>query len=118
MSHADATTALKIYKTFCKDTERVVAYLGIAKKLYNVLNVPIPNLKHVRSETRLIPWHFADVIWKQAPVSLAGSLEEYLNDPNFEKNRQEYRENKRVADGGDPGERTLSFCLHFEDVQC
>ncbi|GAA5952915.1 hypothetical protein JCM3765_003005 [Sporobolomyces pararoseus] len=83
MSHADATTALKIYKTFCKDTERVVAYLGIAKKLYNVLNVPIPNLKH-------------------APVSLAGSLEEYLNDPNFEKNRQEYRENKRVADGGEP----------------
>jgi hypothetical protein len=47
MSHSDATTALKIYKTFCKDTERVVAYLGIAKKLYNVLNVPIPNLKHV-----------------------------------------------------------------------
>ncbi|GAA6017185.1 hypothetical protein JCM11491_001846 [Sporobolomyces phaffii] len=83
MSHTDATTALKIYKTFCKDTERVVAYLGIAKKLYNVLNVPIPNLKH-------------------APVSLAGSLEEYLNDPNFEKNRSEYKENKRVADGGQP----------------
>lgn len=83
MSHSDATTALKIYKTFCRDTEKVVAYLGIAKKLYNVLNVPIPNLKH-------------------APVSLAGSLEEYLNDPNFEKNRQEYKENKRVADGGKP----------------
>ncbi|GAA5913280.1 hypothetical protein JCM5296_007343 [Sporobolomyces johnsonii] len=80
MSHVDATTALKIYKTFCRDTERVVGYLGIAKKLYNVLNVPIPNLKH-------------------APVSLAGSLEEYLNDPNFEKNRQEYKENKRIADG-------------------
>jgi len=48
MSHSDATTALKIYKTFCRDTEKVVAYLGIAKKLYNVLNVPIPNLKHVR----------------------------------------------------------------------
>ncbi|GAA5935077.1 uncharacterized protein JCM15063_003143 [Sporobolomyces koalae] len=84
MSHTDATTALKIYKTFCRDTERVVSYLSIAKKLYNVLNVPIPNLKH-------------------APVSLAGSLEEYLNDPNFEKNREEYKENKRVADGGQPG---------------
>ncbi len=49
MSHVDATTALKIYKTFCRDTEKVVAYLGVAKKLQNVLNVPIPNLKHVRA---------------------------------------------------------------------
>ena len=37
---------------------------------------------------------------EQAPVSLVNSLEEYLNDPNFEKNREEYKENKRVADGG------------------
>ncbi|GAA5854022.1 hypothetical protein JCM8547_008196 [Rhodosporidiobolus lusitaniae] len=83
LSKPDATTALKIYKTFCRDTERVVGYLGTAKKLYNVLNVPIPNLKH-------------------APVSLAKSLEEYLNDPNFEQNREEYKENKRIADGGAP----------------
>jgi hypothetical protein len=53
MSHTDATTSLKIYKTFCRDTEKVVAYLGVAKKLFNVLNVPIPNLKHVRP--RLFP---------------------------------------------------------------
>lgn len=83
MSHVDATTALKIYKTFCRDTEKVVAYLGTAKKLYNVLNIPIPNIKH-------------------APLSLASSLEEYLNDPNFEQNRQEYKGNKRIADGGTP----------------
>ncbi|MBW0523891.1 hypothetical protein O181_063606 [Austropuccinia psidii MF-1] len=80
MSHVDATTALKTYKIFCKQCERVVAYLGVAKKLQNVINVNIPNLRH-------------------APVSLAGSLEEYLNDPNFEANRQEYKESKRVADG-------------------
>ncbi|KAM0789277.1 hypothetical protein ACM66B_000118 [Microbotryomycetes sp. NB124-2] len=86
MSHVDATTALKIYKTFCRDTEKVVAYLGIAKKLQNVTNIPIPNLKH-------------------APVSLAKSLEEYLNDPNFEKNREEYQENKRIADGLPPKAR-------------
>lgn len=49
MSHPDATTALKIYKTFCRDTEKVVAYLGIAKKLSNVTHITIPNLKHVRS---------------------------------------------------------------------
>ncbi|BGP56032.1 hypothetical protein JCM8202v2_003639 [Rhodotorula sphaerocarpa] len=83
MSHVDATLALKIYKTFCRDTEKVVAYLGTAKRLYNVLNIPIPNLRH-------------------APLSLAKSLEEYLNDPNFEQNREEYKENKRIADGGRP----------------
>jgi hypothetical protein len=83
MSHVDATLALKIYKTFCRDTEKVVAYLGTAKRLYNVLNIPIPNIRH-------------------APLSLAKSLEEYLNDPNFEQNRQEYKENKRIADGGRP----------------
>ncbi len=33
-----------------------------------------------------------------APVSLAGSLEEYLNDPNFEQNRIEYKTNKEAAD--------------------
>jgi hypothetical protein len=48
MSHPDASTALKIYKRFCTQTEHVVAYLGVAKKLQNILNVPIPNLKHVR----------------------------------------------------------------------
>ncbi|SCZ89693.1 BZ3500_MvSof-1268-A1-R1_Chr9g10560 [Microbotryum saponariae] len=93
MSHVDATTALKIYKTFCRDTEKVVAYLGIAKKLQHVTNIPIPNLKHVQtdSHTPTPPY--------QAPVSLVSSLEEYLNDPNFEHNREEYKENKRIADG-------------------
>lgn len=47
MSHPDASTALKIYKRFCSQTEKVVTYLGVAKKLQNVINVPVPNLKHV-----------------------------------------------------------------------
>ncbi|KAG9128264.1 hypothetical protein FRC07_002223, partial [Ceratobasidium sp. 392] len=81
MSHVDAQNALKIYQHFCKQTERVVNYLGIAKKLQNVLNVQIPNLRH-------------------APVSLAKTLEEYLKDPNFEENRLEYRNSKIIADGG------------------
>ncbi|CAH7677196.1 ANTH domain-containing protein [Phakopsora pachyrhizi] len=83
MSHVDATTALKTYKIFCKQCEKVVSYLGVAKKLERIIHVNIPNLRH-------------------APVSLAGSLEEYLNDPNFETNRQEYKENKRIADGKGP----------------
>ncbi len=49
MSHVDAESALNIYRTFCKQTERVVEYLGVAKKLQNLLNIPIPNLKFVRS---------------------------------------------------------------------
>ncbi|OJA21543.1 hypothetical protein AZE42_03235 [Rhizopogon vesiculosus] len=79
MSKVDAEQALSIYRHFCSQTERVVEYLGVAKKLQNLLNVPIPNLKH-------------------APVSLAGALQEYLNDPNFEQNRIEYRTNKESAD--------------------
>lgn len=54
MSHSDATTSLKIYKHFCKETEKVVTYLGIAKKMQNVLNVQVPNLKHVRDTLVLV----------------------------------------------------------------
>ena len=102
MSHTDATTALKIYKTFCKDTEKVVAYLGVAKKLHNILNVQIPNLKHVRMSSLSRLARAEEGFSLQAPVSLAGSLEEYLSDPNFASNREEYKENKRIADGGAP----------------
>jgi len=49
MSKIDAQSALDIYRHFCKQTERVVEYLGVATKLQNLLNVPIPNLKHVSS---------------------------------------------------------------------
>jgi hypothetical protein len=48
MSHIDATEALSVYRHFCKQTELVSEYLGVAKKLQNLLNVPIPNLRLVR----------------------------------------------------------------------
>lgn len=51
MSQIDAKEALGIYKHFCKQTEHVVEYLGVAKKLQNLLNVPVPNLRHVRSSS-------------------------------------------------------------------
>lgn len=35
---------------------------------------------------------------KHAPVLLASALQEYLNDPNFEQNRIEYKTNKEAAD--------------------
>ena len=79
MSHVDATSALQIYRHFCKQAERVLDYVSVARKMQNILNIPVPALRH-------------------APVSLAGALEEYLNDPNFEQNRIEYKTNKNAAD--------------------
>ncbi|KAG8904938.1 hypothetical protein FRB99_000992 [Tulasnella sp. 403] len=78
MSHVDATTALALYRHFCLQAQSVDEYFTIAKKLQNLLNVPIPELH-------------------RAPLSLAGSLEEYLNDPNFEQNRIEYKTTKEAA---------------------
>ena len=49
MFRTDAEEALNLYRHFCSETERVVEYLGVAKKLQNILNVPIPNLRHVGS---------------------------------------------------------------------
>ncbi|EST08493.1 protein of unknown function DUF1720 [Kalmanozyma brasiliensis GHG001] len=80
MARSDAERALELYRRFCRQTENVVAFLNSAKKASHSLNLAIPSLKH-------------------APVSLAGALEEYLKDPNFEQNRQEYKQNKAVADG-------------------
>jgi hypothetical protein len=36
----------------------------------------------------------------QAPVSLAGALQGYLDDPNFEQIRIEHKINKEVAERG------------------
>jgi hypothetical protein len=80
MSKHDATEAFDIYKSFIKQTDKIVDYLGIARKLQNVVNVPVPNLKH-------------------APTGLVKALEEYLNDPNFENNRKEYRKSLGVVEG-------------------
>lgn len=35
-------------------------------------------------------------------MSLVAALEEYLQDPDFERNRAEYKESKDVADGKTP----------------
>ena len=53
MSHVDAEQALVIYRHFCKQAEFAVEFLGVAKKLQNLLNVPIPSLKHVMSPVSL-----------------------------------------------------------------
>lgn len=48
MEHKQAADALTLYKSFCTQTKKVVEYLKYAKELNNIIDVPIPNLKHVR----------------------------------------------------------------------
>ena len=71
MSKTDAERALNIYKTFSKQTNQVVEYLSTARQYENATRLEIPKLKH-------------------APTSLTASLEEYLNDPDFDINRRQY----------------------------
>jgi hypothetical protein len=80
MSKVDAQESFDIYKSFIKQTDKVVDFLAMARRLNNVINVPVPNLKH-------------------APTSLVKALEEYLNDPNFEQNRLEYKRSLGVVEG-------------------
>ncbi|CAG8695842.1 9922_t:CDS:2, partial [Racocetra fulgida] len=72
MSRIDAKNSLQIYKKYVQQTEKVVDYLSIAKKMQAALRMSVPNLKH-------------------APTSLTATLEEYVNDPEFEENRRQYK---------------------------
>lgn len=71
MSRPDAERAIKIYKTFCAQTELVVQYLSVARRFEHATRLEIPKLKH-------------------APITLAASLQEYLDDKDFEINRRQY----------------------------
>lgn len=80
MSKYDAERALTIYKTFSKQTTLVVEFLSTARHYENATRLEIPKLKH-------------------APTSLTGSLEEYLNDPDFEINRRQYLAQQEAKKG-------------------
>nr|ODN81404.1 hypothetical protein L203_05663 [Cryptococcus depauperatus CBS 7841] len=80
MSKHDAQGSFDIYKHFIAQTDRTVDFLSISRKLHHVVNVPVPNLKH-------------------APTSLVQALDEYLNDPNFEQNRIDYKKSLGVVKG-------------------
>lgn len=81
MSKYDADRALKIYKTFSKQTDHVVQFLSVARQHENATRLEIPKLKH-------------------APTSLTSSLEEYLNDPDFDVNRRQYLAQQEAKKGG------------------
>src|ERR1700761_3689628 len=83
MSKPDAERALKIYRSFVKQTDQVVRYLSIARHYEHATRLEIPKIKH-------------------APTSLSSSLEEYLKDPDFEINRRQYlaqQESKKGVKG-------------------
>ncbi|KAG8632028.1 hypothetical protein KVT40_001168 [Elsinoe batatas] len=71
LSRVDAERSITLYKTFTKQTDQVVRYLSIARSYENVTRLEIPKIKH-------------------APTSLTKSLEEYLNDKDFDTNRRQY----------------------------
>lgn len=81
MSKPDATRALAIYRTFARQTDAVVQYLSLARAHEHSTRLEIPKIKH-------------------APTSLAASLEEYLNDKDFEVNRRQYVAEKEAKKGG------------------
>jgi hypothetical protein len=81
MSRPDATRALAIYRTFVRQTEAVVQYLSLARAHEHSTRLEIPKIKH-------------------APTSLAASLEDYLNDKDFETNRRQYLAEKEAKRNG------------------
>ncbi|KAL9037842.1 MAG: hypothetical protein Q9214_005522, partial [Letrouitia sp. 1 TL-2023] len=83
MSKYDAERALSIYKVFSRQTNQVVGFLSTARRYENATRLEIPKLKH-------------------APTGLTSSLEEYLNDPDFEINRRQYLAQQEAKKGKKP----------------
>lgn len=90
MSRPDSERALAIYKTFTKQTEEVVQFLGVARHFQSATRLEIPKLKH-------------------ASTDLARLLEDDLNDPDFELRRREYLAQKGIKkDFGAPSSAATS----------
>lgn len=88
MSKPDAERAIKIYKRFCKQTDDVVQYLSVARQYESATRLQIPKVKH-------------------APTGLAKSLQEYLDDKDFEVNRRQYLAQQEAKRTGRPVEKIV-----------
>ncbi|KAK8173758.1 ENTH domain-containing protein [Phyllosticta citrichinensis] len=97
MSHPDAERALRIYRMFCRQTDAVVQYLSVARLHEHSTRLEIPKIKH-------------------APTSLASSLEEYLNDKDFEVNRRQYLAQQDGKKGRFNGTSKLNDVKKDDDV--
>jgi phosphatidylinositol-binding clathrin assembly protein len=87
MSKPDAERAIQIYKAFCKQTDLVVQYLGVARQYEHATRLEIPKIKH-------------------APTSLAQSLQEYIDDKDFEVNRRQYLAEQEAKRTGKPFQKS------------
>ncbi|KAF2771156.1 ANTH-domain-containing protein, partial [Teratosphaeria nubilosa] len=83
MSKPDAERAINIYKAFCKQTDQVVQYLQVAREYEHATRLEVPKLKH-------------------APTSLVNSLQEYLDDKDFDVNRRQYLAEQEAKKTGKP----------------
>ncbi|KAK3058058.1 hypothetical protein LTR09_001135 [Extremus antarcticus] len=83
MSRPDAERAIKIYNKFCRQTEEVVKYSDVARQFEQATRLEVPKIKH-------------------APTSLANSLQEYLDDKDFEVNRRQYMAEQEAKRTGKP----------------
>jgi hypothetical protein len=95
MSRPDAERALNIYKTFGKQTYEVVQFLSLARRYEMSTRLEVPKLKH-------------------APTTLTASLEDYLNDPDFEVNRRQYLAQQQAKKSGKPVPSTATKSTPFE----
>jgi hypothetical protein len=83
MSRPDAERSIRIYKTFCKQTDQVVQFLSVARTFEHATRLEIPKIKH-------------------APTSLAASLQEYLDDKDFDAHRRQYVAEQEAKKTGKP----------------
>jgi len=92
LSKPDAERALSIYKRFAVQTDMVVRYLTVAKRFSSSTRLDIPKLEH-------------------AKLSLASSLEEYLNDADFDTSRRQYLAEREAKRSGKPVQRAATESL-------
>lgn len=95
MSKVDAERALNVYKTFGRQTDQVVQYLSMARQFEVYTKLEVPKLKH-------------------APTTLTSSLEDYLNDPDFEINRRQYLAQQEAKKSGRPVPKTQPTPTPFD----
>jgi len=85
LSRPDAESAVAVYQRFAQQTNKVVKFLSTARQYENVTRMEIPTIQH-------------------AAIGLGKSLEDYLNDKDFETNRRQYlatqSAKKGVRNGG------------------
>lgn len=81
MSKTDAERTLRIYRAFVRQTDLAVKYFSVARNYEHVTRLEIPKIRH-------------------APTSLAGQLEEYVKDNDFDVMRRQYIAQQQAKKGG------------------